>query len=320
MSESDWSETVARTTISGLPGVKPSDFARGPPPDPAPGDSYPHKWLKLVWMETYDAYATFVDTEKRKAFSFSERAPLRVNVGPFDEKTKLYSLTISGSDASRDYALPEGVSAAEFVHAMLKLRQGLGWVYVRTVNQSRSDGRVVLAAGKLYSEDMASTQTIGTDEGLCIAFDAYSSCLGRFHALQQYSSIDKSVREVIEGVRGVIPRGLAALGLGVSRNEHRLLTPVPSGLRTKLNDVQLRILKQLREPVDFVQGPPGTGKSTFIVELLRVRCMHVHHARMRDWRGTVVHMPQGDEFVCHTDARAPAQTSVYKLKRDVWSR
>lgn len=274
MSESTWLDMSAKQTDSGQPGVMPSAFALGPPPDPRPSDGYAAKWLKLVWMETYDAYAVFVEEEKRKAVYFSERAQLRVEVGSFDEQTKHYTVTITGNDRARDYALPEGVSGPDLVHSMLKLRQGSGWVYVRRVEPSSDNRAPVTAFAKVYSEAMGTTYNAESSWQPCIAFDAFASCLGRFNALQRYGDVDAGVRGAIEAASGGLRSAVVATG------SEPLLLPVPAAPQTKLNPVQLRIMRQLRTPVDFVQGPPGTGKSTFIVELLQARPPHIHMCRL----------------------------------------
>lgn len=276
MSQPHWGDVSVKQTKSGRPGVMPSDFALGPPPDPTPRDRYDQRLLKLVWMETYDAYATFVHKERKEqnVLSFDARAKHRVAIEGWDQDKRLYRVCITGTDPARRYELPEGTGEGEFVHAMLKLEQGLGWVYVRQIEKKQREPgdplRSVVGFAKLYTDSLRNGSVWGSTFKRCIVFDAFAGCLGRFQALQAYNDrVDPGIRAVLEGRRGVVPMVVFPAG----RDPEQLLQPVPLGLKTKLNDGQSEILGKLAWPVDIVQGPPGTGKSTFIVEMLKV-CFH----------------------------------------------
>lgn len=285
MPEAAWNELYMKRSRYGQPGIIPTDFTKGPPPDPHSEDSYASKWLKLVWMETFNAYATFVHEEKQleSVRTFQRRAKLQVQVGGWVDYKRLYRVTITGTDPNKKFYIPDGMTQPEFLHAMLKLPQGSGWVYVEQVEMdddqkpatSRSPLASIEAYAKVYTEGLrkmpdSEIELLGWQH--CIVFDDFAACRGRFQALQAYShAVDPIIRDILEGRRSLYS---ASVEDHIARSGG-LLLPVSSSLRTKLNSRQQEILRALRAPVDFVQGPPGTGKSTFIVELLQV-CCHVH--------------------------------------------
>lgn len=259
MSESTWQVLCNETTIHGNPAISPAAFAKGHPPDPTPSDSYTNKWLKLVWMELYDSKIAFEIEQSRKREPFEDRATLSVTVAAYDERHREYSVVIAGNDANSQYALPADVSAADFVHALLRLKTGNGWVYVKRVDTTSGSNRVT-AFAHVYDEGFNRSESGKQSRQPCVLFDSFSGCLARFHALHRYPTVHASVRDAIE----------ASKALNLAPAPAQMLKRFSSGRESKLNPAQLSILQSVQGPVDFVQGPPGTGKSTFIVELLEV--------------------------------------------------
>jgi hypothetical protein len=263
MSEEKWRSLSNDTTMHGNPAISPAAFKEGPPPDPRPSDSYANKWLKLVWMELYDSLVYFKSDQARKRESFRERATLSVTLGRYDDYRREYQVVIEGNDASKRYALPAEVSAADFVNALLRLEPGSGWVYVKRVDTT--GGGPVTAFAHYYDDGFVRSEAGRPYRQPCVLFESFSGCLARFHALHRYPTVDASVRAAIEACSALSTAPPASAPV---------LRPFPRGRQSKLNESQLFILKNVREPVDFAQGPPGTGKSTFIVELLHVSLCH----------------------------------------------
>ena len=275
MSEGTWQALCNAQTHHGNPAISPEAFQRGPPPDPKPSDSYDNKWLKLVWMELYDSVIAFEREQAKKREPFKDRATLSVDVQAYDAQRQQFSVVIAGNDAKNHYVLPADLSAADFVHALLRLEPGSGWVYVKHVKtDSGSGANGVTAFAQIYDDNFElsesnpdeSADESDVSESLrhfrqpCVLFDSFSGCLARFYALHRYPTVHASVRAAIE----------ASNALGLEPAPAPTLRDVPHARDSKLNASQLSILKKVQGPVDFVQGPPGTGKSTVIVELLEV--------------------------------------------------
>lgn len=233
-------------------------------------------------MELYSGLETFKTDQARKTEPFQQRATLTVSVRGFDDRTKEYQVLIAGNSADNNYALPQDVSGADFVGALLRLRSGKGWVYVKRVHDMGGTD-LVHGDAQIYDESFDIEKTFRSEHlsiygrrselltagyrpmQPCIMFDSFSGCLARFHALHRYPCVHSSVREAIEA------RNAPYCG----QIQNSWLEDFPKG--RKLNKIQLSILTRVQEPVDYVQGPPGTGKSTFIVELLQVCILQTYH-------------------------------------------
>lgn len=77
-------------------------------------------------MELYDALIAFKSEQAKKGEPSEQRATVSVQVRSYDDRKREHAVVIAGNNASSDYALPADVSAADFVHAVLRLEPGRG--------------------------------------------------------------------------------------------------------------------------------------------------------------------------------------------------
>lgn len=270
MSEAKWEKMLLDDALS------PGYISCGRPPVPQLTNAYPDKWRKLVWMEFLASVHEFrreLDYPKSQRSSFEKTAQLAVSVlsGPNDKG--LCDVSVTGIDNSNNFALPEQSNhPSDFVHGLLKLPQGQGWVYMKKlvfpddVSQGNREHRgPVQAEARIYTDSFL---TAGSEDiermqrnTRCILFSDFNTCFSRFEALKKYSSVASDLRAAVEDTAHRANTCECAF----------LLPPPGVGFESKLNANQQEIMRDVRGPIDFVQGPPGTGKSTFIVELLHAR-------------------------------------------------
>lgn len=84
MSQEQWRELSQR-----MPCVH--DFKLGPAPAPLGSDSYPERWLKLVWMEEYYSMLHFKqEHSSMPSAQFQQDASLSIKVNSFDQEEGAY--------------------------------------------------------------------------------------------------------------------------------------------------------------------------------------------------------------------------------------
>ena len=215
----------------------------------------------------------FKESTKGKRSCFEQKAQLAVSVSGGVSAKGVCEVSVTGVDRSNGFALPEESNhPSDFLHGLLKLPEGQGWVYMKELvfpvdglRGAREHRGPARATAKLFTDRFGAVGSEGNEIiqrcTKCVLFTDFNSCVNRFAALMKYGSVADDVRAAVEA--SVHRTSVYECGF--------LLPPPGEGFESKLNAKQLEMQQDIRGPVDFVQGPPGTGKSTFIVELLRAR-------------------------------------------------
>jgi hypothetical protein len=301
-----WHEISMAKRPSGDPAFCPADLRHGPPPFPKAADTYQDRWLKLVVGEFWDAMDEFrVDLErKEKCGVFTKDAQLLVTVVGYDVEAFKYIVNIEGVDEAQKYALPEGMSATDFGYALLKLREGDGWVYIARAadlddgdEEKRKEAKMkrgldpssLTVCADLYTEEFkehsGSLPHFGQERQHCHLFSEFATCLIRIYSLHRFPDVHSTIRKQITELGSCDSssnyHGLDDEGCDCEdcedctcdASDPLLQHAQVSSDRFQLNEVQQKIAQDIdaETPISFVQGPPGTGKSTFIVEFVQVR-------------------------------------------------